>query len=164
SSDVCSSDLFEMAALAVYHSAVGIGEFHRVVIIDFPIIFAGAPRAASGTLYRYRITSFHPVGHVDIVYVLLYDMVATQPIEVIPITHLVFHFGLFRFTRAYPYAPAIPIHLARYDVAQRAILYALDGLAVIGLVTALEAHNHIQLLPLGFLRCCQHPAYPWNIG
>src|SRR5690606_25794261 len=112
-------------------------EFHRVVIIDFPIIFAGAPRTASSTLYRYGITSFHPVGHIDIVYVLLYDMVAAQPIEVIPITHLVFHFGLFRFTRTYPYAAAIPIHLARHNVAQRAVLYTLDGLAVIGLVAAL---------------------------
>ena len=43
-----------------------------------------------------------PVGHVQIVNVLLDDVIAAEPDKVVPVAHLVFHFGLIRLSRAHP--------------------------------------------------------------
>src|SRR5690606_7031177 len=93
---------FKMPALTVYDRAVGISKFHSMVVVDFAIFLTVSPCPTTCTLDRYRITSFYPVGHINVVHVLFYNMVSTEPIEIIPIAHLVFHFSLFRLTRTYP--------------------------------------------------------------
>src|SRR5690606_2425686 len=90
--------------------------------------------------------------------------VAAQPIEIIPVAHLIFHLGLIRFTGTDPDTTAVPIYLTGNDIAKRAILNTLDRLPVIGLITPLQAHHHIKFLPLSFFSRRQHPAHPRYIN
>src|SRR5690606_587151 len=79
---------FKMAALTVDHGSVGIGQFHRMVVIYFTVFFTGTPCTATGALYGNGVTSLYPIGHVDIVHMLLNNMVTAEPVEVIPVAHL----------------------------------------------------------------------------
>src|SRR3546814_16685682 len=111
-----------MTALAIDYGAIRIGEFHRVVVIDFSVLLAGTPCAASRTLYGYGVTTFHPVCHIDVVHVLLYNVVAAQPVELIQLPHLVYHFCLFFLTWAHPTATPIHLHLPTQDLPHCAAL------------------------------------------
>src|SRR5688572_12918332 len=84
--------VFPVAALAVHHYAVGITVFYIVMVKDLAGIFAGTYRAAAHTYCAGRRCAFEPVAYVNVVNVLLYDMIAAQPVKVIPVAHLVFHF------------------------------------------------------------------------
>src|SRR5690606_3186445 len=108
--------------------------------------FAGTPCTASCTLYGYGVTTFHPVRHINVVHVLLYNVVATEPVEIIPITHLVFHFGLLRLAWAYPNPTTIPIYLTGHNITQCAILYTFYSFAVVGLIAALKPYNDVKFL------------------
>src|SRR3546814_16544072 len=110
-----------MTALAIDYGAIRIGEFHRVVVIDFSVLLAGTPCAASRTLYGYGVTTFHPVCHIDVENVQLYNVVAAKTTEIIPITHMVSHFCLFLCTWATPNAPAVPIQLSRHRPEARRV-------------------------------------------
>ena len=98
-----------LAALAVEFRAVGISEFDEVIIIDLsnaPIIAAVAATHAVGL---YGMIALGPIADVEIMDVLLDDVVAAYPDEVIPVAHLVFHFGLAGFAWPDPDRTAVPI-------------------------------------------------------
>src|SRR3712207_1004972 len=82
-----------VAALAVEDRAVGIFKFYIMMVKDFTIIFSFAHLAAAHALGPYGVASFKPVHHINVVNVLFVDMIAAQPVEVIPVAHLVLHFG-----------------------------------------------------------------------
>src|SRR5690606_654924 len=126
-----------MSTLAIYHSTIVVSKFNSEVIIYFTVIFTGTVGSTSCPLNRNRILSFYPIGNIDIMHVLLDNMIATKPVEIKPISHLVFHFRLFWFARANPNAPTIPINLSGNDIANGTILYALNGFSIIRLITSL---------------------------
>src|SRR5690606_39524839 len=90
---------------------------------------------------------------------LLNNMVTAEPVEVIPVAHLVFHFGLLRLTWAYPHAATVPINLTRYNITQCPILYTFYLLAVVGLPAALQSYDHVEFLPFRLVGRGKHPAY-----
>src|SRR5690606_41862228 len=125
-----------MAALAIHHSAVVVRQFDSEVIINLAVLFADTVCPTSRALNRNGIFSFYPVCYINIMNVLFDNVIAAQPVKIIPISHLILHLGLFRLAGADPNAAAVPIHLTRDDIAYRPIPYPFDGLAVVGLVTA----------------------------
>jgi hypothetical protein len=83
--------------------------------------------------------------------VLLADVVAAEPVVVIPVAHLVFHFG-GHFVAAFagiPHPGAVPIHPQRHDVTDGAVFQMLDGFQIRVLVMPLQSHADFQVLLLG---------------
>ena len=68
-----------------------------------------AAMAASHAVGRHGVIALDPVADVEVVDVLLDDVVAAEPDEVIPVAHLVFHFGLARLALAHPDGAAVPV-------------------------------------------------------
>src|SRR5690606_29571922 len=86
-----------VAAFTVDDGAIFIGEPNAVVIIYFTMVLAGPYHTASGPFGLYRIGTLDPVGHINVVYMLFHNMVSAQPVKIIPVSHLVFHFRLTGF-------------------------------------------------------------------
>ena len=99
-----------------------------------------------------------PVTDVQVVNVLLADVVAAEPDEMVPVAHLVFHFGHFRRAVAEPRLAAVPVGLAEDHVADRAIVDLLDAVDVALLVAALQADDHLEVLLVGQLVGLQQAA------
>ncbi|MCY1541227.1 hypothetical protein D9M68_769060 [compost metagenome] len=114
-----------------------------MIIIDLSVIFPGSPGPASCSLYRYRICIFYPIGNINVVYMLFYDMISAKPVKIIPVSHLVIHLGLSGSTWFYPYSATVPIYLAGHNITHSTFFHPFQHFPVIGLVTALQAYNHI---------------------
>ncbi len=102
-----------MTTLALDERPVGILVFDRVMIEDLSRIRPGPDLATALSLRPNRVSFLHPVRDVEVVDVLLDDVVAAQPVEVVPVAHLVLHFGLSRLPLSHPHALAVPVHSAR---------------------------------------------------
>src|SRR5690606_4737575 len=126
-----------MPALACDHRPGWIGVFHKMVVVDLPVVQSSANGPAPHSLGGYGILPDEPVGHVDIVDMLFQDMVPTDPIEIIPIAHLVFQFTLLRGARPHPYPVTVPVHLAGNDLAQASPFQQGQGIDIVFLISAL---------------------------
>ncbi len=80
-------------------------------------------------------------------------MVAANPGEIIPIAHLVFHFGQFAAVILFeigaamqPGSRAVPIGAHGDNITNRAVMEAIDGFDVAGLVMTLQADANLQSL------------------
>src|SRR5205085_4523434 len=91
-----------VAALAEHHGAVGVGELDEMVVVVLAVLLARANLAAALALRLGRVGALDPVGDVQVVNVLLGDVVAAEPVEVVPVAHLVLHLGLLGLARADP--------------------------------------------------------------
>jgi len=98
-----------------------------------------------------------PVNDVQIVDVLLDDMVAANPGEVVPVAHLVFHFGelvaALLFEIGAPIEPgrlAVPIAAHGYDVANGAVVEPLEGLAIAFVIMPLQTDDYLKPFLFGF--------------
>src|SRR5208283_3388327 len=85
------------------------------------------------------MTVHDPVADVEVMDVLLADIIAAEPGEVIPVVDLEFHLGHALATTAIPNAVAVPVGLQEDESAERAAVDLVDGLDELGRVTALEA-------------------------
>src|SRR5690606_34294475 len=141
----------EMTALTVNNRSICIGKSKTVVIKYFTMLFSSPNHSTPGTFRFYRIGSFYPVGYVNIMHMLLYDMISTKPIEIIPVSHLIFHLGLSSFPWTHPNTAIVPIYLAPDDITNRSIIYSVDGFNIIGLITALQATYNVEFLCFGQL-------------
>ena len=84
-----------VAALAEHFGAVSVFEFDAVVVKDFAGVGADANFGASHAVGFDGVAVFEPVDDVKVVDVLFDDVVAANPVEVVPVAHLVFHFREF---------------------------------------------------------------------
>src|SRR5690606_844961 len=114
-----------MATLTGDNRTTWIGVLYKVMIKNFPMVLAGPYLSTAKTLGRNRIFPKKPVGHIYVMDVLFQDMVSAQPVEIIPIAHLVFQLGLSGLSFPYPNSPTVPVHLTRYDFTNFIILYML---------------------------------------
>src|SRR5690242_17800503 len=105
-----------MTALTVKHRTISISNFDIVMIKNFAIIFSLTHLPATHTLCLYRVCTLKPVYYIYIMDVLLYNMIAAKPVEIIPVSHLVFHLGLIVFAFVYPYTIIIPPGLCRSNI------------------------------------------------
>jgi len=117
----------DVAALAEHAGAALVLELDEVVVEDLAVILARAHQPAALALGADRVAAQHPVADVDVVDVLLHDVVAAQPIEVVPVPHLVLHFrelspGRFlqRCAVPHPDPGAVPVDAAQNDIADHA--------------------------------------------
>src|SRR5690606_35757773 len=124
-------------ALARDDRSAGVGVLHKVVVVDLPMVRAVAHGPAPHSLGGFGIFPKEPVGHIDVVDVLLQDMVPTDPVKIIPIAHLVFQFALLWGPWYYPDPSPVPVDLAGYDLAQAPALYKFQGLDIVLLIVAL---------------------------
>ena len=147
-----------MTALAQERGAIGIGVFEGVVVEDFAVFFLGADLATAHAMSLNRVGVLHPIGDVQVVDVLLGDVIAAQPVEVVPIAHLELELGLPFLARVNPNATVVPVGTDQVDVAESAIVQALHGLQVARLVMTLQADADLQVLFLGFLGCGENAA------
>src|ERR1035437_8551588 len=85
-----------LAALAYHAPAIGTLELDEVVVKDLPVTLGIAHLASAHALPPHWMSAFDPVDHVKVVDVLLDDVVAREPGEVIPVANLVVH---LRFAR-----------------------------------------------------------------
>ena len=104
-------------------------------------------------------------------WLLLANVVAANPGEVVPVAHLVFHFGElaavlgFQFgARMHPRRLAVPVGAQRDDVADRAVVQALDGFDVAGLMMALEPDPDLEAFLFRLLGGGEHFADTGRIG
>src|SRR5436309_3230513 len=115
------------------------------MIKNFSVIETFARFATAVSARANRMTFFNPVNDVEIMNVLLDDVIAANPGEVIPIAHLIFHFGelasvlFFQIgARMDPGSVAIPISAHRNDVANFAVVNAFERFDVTGLMMTLQ--------------------------
>jgi len=96
---------------------------------------------------------------VDVVQALVDDDVAAQPREIELVVHLELELVPLRLLRHERARGAhVPERAAIHDVADRAILHALDRFEIAGLVPALETHADLEVLLLRFLGRREHAA------
>ncbi len=146
-------------ALAVHLRAVGVRELDEVMVEDLTVFLAGANLPAAHALGLDRmLVAAEPVADVQIVNVLLDDVVAAEPREVVPIVDLVFHFGRLVAMRggevgmrADPQAAAVPIHAGEQDVAERAVVNLLHRFDVSRIVTPLQTDRDHEVFLLRLL-------------
>src|SRR5690625_2267604 len=111
-----------MAALRIHDYAVCIMIFYKMVIKYLSKIGTYAYGTSTHTLTSFRKIIFEPIHHIHIVNMLFDDMIPAQPVEIVPVSHLIFHLILTRFTLPYPYPFTVPIYLCRSDIADHSIL------------------------------------------
>ena len=71
-----------------------------------------------------------PAGHVKVVHVLLDDVVAAEPEEVIPVADLVLGVAPAGLALACPDGAPIPVHLAADEIADRPVVNPLQAFDV----------------------------------
>jgi len=92
------------------------------------------------------VSLLDPIDHVEVVDVLFANVVAAKPDEIVPIAHLIFHFGqgaalllLQVSAELDPRRGPVPITTHGDDVANRAVMQPPEGVEITKLVMALEA-------------------------
>src|SRR5690606_9555985 len=95
------------------------------MVVDLAVFLTGTDLTATHALCLYGIRALEPIHYIDIVDVLFGNMVATQPVEVIPVAHLIFHFRLSWLAGSYPYTVIVPVNLAGSNITYHAILRTL---------------------------------------
>ena len=128
-----------MATLAKKFAAIGVGELAKGVVQDlaFCAVAAKSLLATAHAVAFDRKLSLDPVGNIEVVDMLLADLIAANPVEVVPVVDLKFHFGLSRLAVAVPDSAAVPVHPLRNDIANRAVVNPLDRFDIAGFVPAL---------------------------
>ena len=116
-----------------------------MVIEDLAEILARADLTSPHPLGTDRIATLQPVDDIQVMDVLLDDVIAAQPVEVVPVAHLVFHLRLSFGAGVNPHAGAVPIDASGHNVADRAVLQAFDRFDVRGLVMALQTDANGQI-------------------
>ena len=134
---------------------MGVLELHGEVVVDVTVFLGGAylppaePRDGPD-----RMRADHPVHDVEVVHVLLDDMVAGQPGEVVPVAQLPLQLTPGRIALDDPDGAAVPVAAGVDDLSDRPALETPDRLLVVGGVSALGAADDAQPLvlrpPAGF--------------
>src|SRR4051812_12480223 len=107
-----------------------------------------AERTAALALGRGRIVILDPVDDIEIVNVLLDDVITTEPQKVVPVAHLVLHFGLSVLAALEPRLAAVPVSAGEDDVADGAVLKRFHRVHVGSLVPTLQSDRYGETLLL----------------
>ena len=152
--------------LAHHGRTVGIGKLDAVMIKNLPMVLAPSNLPSAHPACFDRISAFEPIADVQVMNMLLVNMVATQPVEVVPIVHLIFHLGrLMPKSRckigpcAYPNPSTIPVNLGQQNIADRTVFQTLNGFDVARVVMSLKTHPHRKAFFLRLLANRQHPTH-----
>ena len=92
-SETLASRAGDLAALALDALAVRVLELDGEVVVALAELGAPVDLLAAHAVSPDRVCAEGPVGHVQVMHVLLDDMVAAEPGVVVPVAHLVLHVG-----------------------------------------------------------------------
>ena len=67
--------------------------------------------SSSHSTCRFGVLTYKPISNIEVVNMLFNNMITTEPIKVIPISHLIFHFRLTCFSFSNPHSCTIPVNL-----------------------------------------------------
>src|SRR5262249_19396699 len=112
----------DLAALADHARAIGIFVLHKVVVKNLAVALGVAHLSSTHALRANGMRTLDPVAHVKVMDVLLDDVVAGKPGEIIPIPDLVLHFSFLRQPFHTIPRPAIPVATQQSYVPYGAIL------------------------------------------
>src|SRR5689334_21648565 len=96
--------------------------FDIVMIINLAMVLSFIYLSATHPLCFYRVAAFEPVDHIHVMNMLFNDMLTTEPDEIIPVAHLVFHFCLIVFSLFYPHPIIVPPCLCRSNITDQILL------------------------------------------
>ena len=100
-----------VSTLTRNNCSTSIFKFNKMMIKNFSVIYSFSYFSSTHTLSTYWIFIKKPISYINIMNMLFNNMVTTQPIEIIPVSHLIFHFCLIWFTFSDPYTSSIPSYL-----------------------------------------------------
>ena len=100
-----------VSTLTRNNCSTSIFKFNKMMIKNFSVIYSFSYFSSTHTLRTYWIFIKKPISYINIMNMLFNNMVTTQPIEIIPVSHLIFHFCLIWFTFSDPYTSSIPSDL-----------------------------------------------------
>src|SRR5258706_7064910 len=124
--------LWPVTAHAHDTAAVGVFVLDREMVPDLPGILADLP--AAHAVGADRVRAHDPIGHIQVVDVLLVDLVSAEPDIVVPIVDLVLDVRHARLAGARPDAGGVPIDTHVDHVADHAVVNLADGVGVVDLV------------------------------
>jgi hypothetical protein len=153
----------DMAALAEHTGAILEFVLAGVMIVNLAEFFAGADLATAHAMDTDGVIVLDPTTDIQVVDVLFVDVIAAKPVEVIPVAHLIFDFGLAFLARIYPDAAIIPINAQGVDIANSPVVQALQRLEVTGLMMALESDANLEVLAFGFGGGSEDFADAWGV-
>ena len=146
----------DLPALAEHAHPIRVFEFDGEMIVDVTVLLAAARLPTTQRNRPDRMLAQNPVDDVQVVHVLLDDVIATQPGEVIPVAQLPFHVAPARFAINHPDGAAVPVGPRFDDVANHVVPEPFDGLVVTALMPALRTHGDPEPLLLRQLARLDH--------
>ena len=108
-----------MSTLTIQYRTICILKLYIMVIEDLTVFFSFTNLTPPHPLSFNRMPTFEPVNDIDIMNMLFINMVATKPVKIIPVAHLIFHFGLSGLTWPYPNTIVIPPSLRRSNISYK---------------------------------------------
>ena len=138
----------DLPAHAVHDHVVAVVQIDAEEVVLVAALPAGPPAKAQGL---HRRPADEPVGHIQIVDVLLHNVVAGHHAEPVPVADQVLRVALAGRPARSSARPAAPPDPPRLDLADRALGERVGVLKVLGLVSSLRAGDDGQALLLGQL-------------
>src|ERR1043166_4854846 len=130
------------------------------MVKDLAVVRAFAHLAAAVATRLHRMAFLQPVNHVEVVNVLVDNVIAAEPHEVVQVAKMIFHFSelasvLLLEVRALvaPRSVAVPISTHRVDVPDLAVPQTFHRFEITKLMMALKPDADFQIFLLRFLRC-----------
>ena len=129
----------QMTALAIHLVTAGVGVLHEGVVKDLRLaaVTAHALFTAAHAVGHDRVIVHDPVANIEVVDVLLADLVAAGPDEVVPVVALELHIGHARLTVAIPNAATVPVNAHQVDFTDGAVMQHFNVVDIALLVAAL---------------------------
>ena len=93
----------------------------------------------------------HPQEHIDVMYMLFYDMITREPLPVHPVTDHPFHIAPTLFTASIPQHVLVPIHVTTSDFTNHTCLNLLVRFYIRTFMMTLSTCNDTQVLGLCLL-------------
>src|SRR5438445_6790642 len=147
----------DMTAEAEQARAILVFKLDSMMVENLAIIESFADLATAHALRADGMTLFDPIDHIKVMDVLLDDVIATNPSEVVPIAHLIFHLGelapvmLVQLGAALkPRCLAVPIGAHGNNVPDSTVMQSLDGLEISFVIMSLQPNHNFQILLLRF--------------
>src|SRR5262249_29494608 len=139
-----------LPAVAGHPYTAGILVVNSEVVVDVAVDRIDTHLPSAETNGAHRLSAQGPVRTVEIVDVLLHNVVAAQPGEVIPIAHLPLHIAPPFLLGMDPDGSLVPVDARHGDFADSPVLDALHCLEIAGLMATLRAHPDLEALDF----CC----------
>src|SRR5690625_8049618 len=98
-----------------------------MVIKYLAVIFPFSHFTSTHPVGYHRILAYKPVGYINVVNMLLQDVIPAEPVEVIPVSHLILQLSLSRLTLTNPDSLTLPVDLLGGDLPHVPIVHELHN-------------------------------------